>query len=284
MRPLMAARPLHLFEAGVVTETRFAGMAAAPGALSEHFVRRLGPEKHVRVPFNPRDRWVSAAREACRTLGEAISSSLRAGATCAVLGGECTLVAGSLSGALPILPDLALVYFDAHGDFNTLATTPSHYVGGMCLAHVCGRSVAPLLWPGAQKIAEERVALVGGRVLDPGERTNLDRSKLTRIRFDSEQADIAGVIAFARKRKIWLHVDIDIVDPTEVGAVVFPAPGGVSLTVLGEAIASLASVADVRGLELCGYDARQDVAAQLPVAIAELFSVFRSNIRSKVVA
>ena len=62
MRPQMAARPLHLFEAGVVTETRFAGMAAAPGALSEHFVRRLGPDKHVRVPFNPRDRWVSAVR------------------------------------------------------------------------------------------------------------------------------------------------------------------------------------------------------------------------------
>ena len=278
MRPLMAARPLHLFEAGVVTETRFAGMAAAPGALSEQFVRRLGPEKHVRVPFNPRDRWVSAAREACRTLGEAIGSSLRSGATCAVLGGECTLVAGSLSGALPVVPDLALVYFDAHGDFNTLATTPSHYVGGMCLAHVCGRSVAPLLWPGAQKIAEERVALVGGRALDPGERANLDRSKLTRIRFDAEQADTAGVIAFARKRKIWLHVDIDIVDPAEVGAVVFPAPGGVSLALLGEAIASLASVADVRGFELCGYDARQDAGAKLPAVIADLFSAFSAKV------
>src|SRR3990170_5651132 len=97
MRPLMAARPLHLFEAGVVTETRFAGMAAAPGTLSEHFVRRLGPEKHVRVPFNPRDRWVSAAREACRTLGEAIGSSLRSRATRAVLGGEGTLLARRLS-------------------------------------------------------------------------------------------------------------------------------------------------------------------------------------------
>jgi arginase len=274
----MAARPLHLFEAGVVTETRFAGMAAAPGALSDAFVRRLGPEKHVRVPFNPRDRWVSAAREACRTLGEATGSSLRGGATCAILGGECTLVAGSLAGALPVVPDLALVYFDAHGDFNTLATTPSHYVGGMCLAHVCGRSVAPLLWPGAQKIAEDRVALVGGRALDPGESANLDRSKVTRIRFDAEQADTAGVIAFARKKKIWLHVDIDVVDPSEMGAVVFPAAGGVSLALLGEAIASLASVADVRGFELSGYDARKDVGARLPGAIAELFSVFRSKV------
>ena len=69
-----------------------------------------------------------------------------------------------------------------------------------------------------------------------------------------------------------------------MGAVVFPAPGGVSLALLGEAITSLASVADVRGFELCGYDARQDAGAKLPAAIADLFSIFRSNVRSKVVA
>jgi arginase len=274
----MAARPLHLFEAGVVTETRFAGMANAPGALAEQFVRRLGPEKHVRVPFNPRDRWVTAAREACRTLGDAIASSMRAGATGAILGGECTLVAGSLAGALSVEPDLRLVYFDAHGDFNTLATTPSHYVGGMCLAHVCGRSVAPLLWPGSRKIAEDRVALVGGRALDPGEHTNLDRSKVTRIRFDSQQADTAGIIAFARKRRVWLHVDIDVVDPAEVGAVVFPAAGGVSLALLGEAISTLALVSDVRGFELCGYDPTQDAKRKLPPVLAELFSAFGAKV------
>jgi arginase len=221
---------------------------------------------------------VTAAREACRTLGDAIGSSLRAGATCAVLGGECTLVAGTLAGAIPFVPDLALVYFDAHGDFNTLATTPSHYVGGMCLAHVCGKSVAPLLWPGSHKIAEERVALIGGRALDPGERANLDRSKLTRIRFDSEVADTASVIAFVRKRKIWLHVDIDVVDPAEVGAVVFPAPGGASLARLGEAITSLVSVADVRGFEICGYDPTLDLKGKLPPVLAGLFSALASKV------
>jgi arginase len=195
-----------------------------------------------------------------------------------VIGGECTLVAGSLSGAVTVEPDVALVYFDAHGDFNTLATTPSHYVGGMCLAHVCGRSIAPLLWPGARKIAEENVALVGGRALDAGERTNLDRSKLTRIRFDAEQADVSAIVAFARKRKVWLHVDIDVCDPAEVGAVVFPEAGGVSLAVLGAAIASLAAVADVRGFEICGYDARQDDTRKLPGKIADIFSALRAKV------
>ena len=262
----------------MVTETRFAGMAAAPGALAEHFTRRLGPEKHVRIPFNPRDRWVTAARESCRTLADAVGTSLRAGATCAVLGGECTLVAGTIAGALPLEPDLALVYFDAHGDFNTLATTPSHYVGGMCLAHVCGRSIAPLLWPGARKIAEDRVALVGGRALDAGERSNLDRSRLTRIAFDAERADPSEVVAFARRRKVWLHVDIDVVEPKEIPAVVFPAPGGVSLALLAETITSLASIADVIGFELCGYDPKQDAGMKLPEAIAGLFSAFRARV------
>jgi arginase len=270
----MAARPLHLFEAGVVTEQRFAGLASAPASLAEAFVHDLGPEKHVRVPFNPRDRWLTAARESCRTLSDGVAASMRAGATCGVLGGECTLVAGSLSGAISVEPDIALVYVDAHGDFNTLATTQSHYVSGMCLAHVCGRSVAPLLFPGARKIADERVALVGGRSLDTGERQNLERSKVTHVPFDSEHSDIAPLIAFARKKKVWLHVDVDVVDPSAMPAVVFPAPGGVTMNALADLVTQLVTVADVRGFDVCGYDPQGDATHRLPFALGAAFAAF----------
>jgi len=266
----MAARPLHLFEAGVVTEQRFAGLAPAPAVLAERLVPALGPEKHARIPFNPRDRWLTAARESCRTLADGVALSLRSGASVLVLGGECTIVAGSLSGALAVEPDLALVYVDAHGDFNTLATTPTHYVSGMCLAHVCGRSVAPLLWPGARRIADERVALVGGRALDPGERQNLERSRLVRVAFDAEHGDVTPIVAFARRRAVWLHVDVDVVDPSAMPAVAFPSPGGVTLAALRELVTQVVTTADVRGIDLCGYDTRQDQRSALPSAIAGL--------------
>src|SRR5258708_7132355 len=140
-------RPVHLLEAGIVTQQRFMGGAEAPAPLGLAFAPRLPPAKRVRVPFNPRDRWLTAAREACIILSDAVGTSLKSGARVAILGGECTLVAGSLSGALAVEPEMLLVYFDAHGDYNTVATTPSHFVGGMCPAHACGKPGPPLRGP-----------------------------------------------------------------------------------------------------------------------------------------
>ena len=267
-----AQRPLHLLEAGLVTEQRRMGVAEGPAVLGPAFAERLSPEKRVRVPFNPRDRWLTAARDACILLSDAVATSLKAGARVGILGGECTLVAGSISGALAVEPDMLLVYFDAHGDFNTVATTPSHFVGGMCLAHVCGKQVAPLLWPGVKKMAEANVYLVGARDLDPGESGNLLRSKVHRIVFDREQVDAPSLLAAVRRKPVWLHIDLDIVDPRELAAVVLPVEGGPTLRSLSEILVSIAQVADVRGVEICGYDARKDPGAQLPGVLTEAFA------------
>jgi arginase len=266
----MAARPLHLFEAGVVTEQRFIGLQEAPAALGSLLADRLGAEKRVRIPFNPRERWLSAAREACRGLSDGVSASLRDGASAAVIGGECTVLAGALSGALASEPELSLVYFDAHGDFNTMATTPSHYISGMVLAHLCGRSVAPLLFPGARKIAEDRVALVGARSLDSGEITNLDRSRLLRIVFDGDHPEAPGLVAWSRRRTIWVHVDVDVIDPREFPAVAFAAVGGPSMKAFADVLRQVFAVADVRGISICGYDARADEGHTLALPLTDL--------------
>jgi len=272
MRPEMAARPLHLFEAGVVTEQRFMGLQEAPAALGPLLADRLGAEKRVRVPFNPRERWLSAAREACRGLSDGVLASLREGATPMVLGGECTIAAGALSGALTAEPELSLLYFDAHGDFNTLATTPSHYISGMVLAHLCGRSVAPLLFPGARKISDDRVALVGGRSLDSGELTNLDRSRVLRIAFDRQHPEAPGLIAWSRRRSVWVHFDVDIIDPSEFPAVAFAAVDGPPMKAVADVLRQVFTVADVRGISVCGYDARADRDGSLAVPLADLLA------------
>jgi arginase len=57
------------------------------------------------------------------------------------LGGDCTTHAGVMAGLRRARPGprLGIVWFDAHGDFNTPATTPSGNVWGMPFAMVCGR-------------------------------------------------------------------------------------------------------------------------------------------------
>ena len=250
--------PLHLIEAGIITEQRYLGLAEAPAMIAAEVASLARPEKRVRVPFLPRDRYLTAARESCRTLADAVTSSLEDGARCLIVGGECTIVAGTVPGALAAEPDLVLVYFDAHGDFNTLATTPSHFVGGMCLAHVCGLKIAPLLWPHVRTIAADRVALVGARDLDPGESENLARSKVRRIPFDREHVDAPGLLAFVRRKPVWVHVDLDVVDPTEIPAVDFPVPGGATVRALSDLLGAIAGASRVRGVEICGYDPRKD--------------------------
>ncbi|MBI3521818.1 MAG: arginase family protein [Chloroflexi bacterium] len=268
----MAASPVHLLEAGLVTEQRFAALVGGPAALGSAMVETLKPAKHVRIAFNHRDRWLTAARETCRDLSDAVCASLRSGALPVICGGECTLVAGSIQGALQVEPDLLLVYLDAHGDFNTLATTPTHFVGGMCLAHVCGKQVAALLWPGVKKMPEEQVILVGGRELDPGEAGNLSRSHVGRVPFDAGHPDAPGLLALVRRRPVWIHVDLDVVDPRELGAVVTPVEGGPPLSALETLLAQIASVSDVRGIELCGYDPSKDAGSMLPGALARTVS------------
>lgn len=261
--------PVHLFEVGLASEERFAGMAESAAALAPTAAQLLSPTKQIRIDFRPRERWLAAVGDSCRQLAEAVDASLREGARCAILGGECTLVAGSVPGALPVIPDLVLVYFDAHGDFNTLATTPSHFAGGMCLAHVCGHQLAPLTWPRVRTIADDRVALVGARDLDPGEIVNLDRSRVKRIAFDPAHPAAPGLIEFLRGRPAWVHVDIDVVDPSEIPAVSFPVPGGPSLGALRDVLRQIARVSDVRGVELCAYDPRKDPGGVLRTALAD---------------
>ncbi len=273
MRPEpMAAVPVHLLEAGIVTEQRLAALGGAPAALGDAIADRLRADKRVRIPFNPRDRWLTAARESCRVLAEAVCASLRSGARPVVCGGECTVVAGTIPGALEVDPDLVLVYLDAHGDFNTVATTPTHQVSGMCLAHLCGRQVAALLWPGVRGIPDEQVVLVGSRRLDPGEAGNLSKSRVLRIPFDAEHADAPGVIAAVRRRPVWVHVDLDVVDPRDVDAVATPIEGGPSLRALADLVRAIASVADVRGLELCGYDPTKDPDRRFVAPLASLIA------------
>lgn len=149
-----------------------------------------------------------------------------------VLGGDHSITLGSLNAVTD--ENLGVVWFDAHGDYNTPETSPSGHVHGMTLAAALGEgSFAE--WARIPGLAPENVVLVGTRDLDEGEAEALRRSEVTVLTMsDIDMRGIADVceqaIDIARDGMDAVHVslDMDLLDPIEAPGVGTPAPGGVT--------------------------------------------------------
>lgn len=165
-----------------------------------------------------------------------------------VLIGECTLVPAILSGMLERQPGTCLIWVDAHGDLNTPETSPSGFIGGMPLAVLTGRchprwrEAAGL----AQSFPDELVALVGARDLDPGERELLDRTAMHEVATCAE-----AIAALPAGAPLYVHLDTDVLDPSEVPDAGFPAPGGWSVERFVSELEPLAGSGRVVCLSVC---------------------------------
>jgi arginase len=171
-----------------------------------------------------------------------------AAGTPVVVMSECTLVPPVLAAVRERHPGVALVWIDAHGDLNTPDTTPSGFLGGMPFAQLLGWCFDDWRRQGGLEppLPEERAVLVGGRDLDPGERANVDRSKL------HESDDVAGALAvLPPDAPLYVHVDTDVLDPSLTPNAGFPAPGGWTLARMRGELAALAASGRVVALSIC---------------------------------
>ncbi len=135
---------------------------------------------------------------------------------------DCTSVWGALKGLAAQSP--AILWYDAHGDFNTPETSPSGYLGGMPLAAVVGRGNQALIQAiGTPLVNEGDVLISDARDLDPQEGINLRASRLTLL---PKMDDL--LTAALPTKPLYIHMDVDVIDPTEIPAQNYPAPNGPS--------------------------------------------------------
>ena len=117
----------------------------------------------------------AAVAEGNRLLATQVSRALDSGAFPLVLGGGCNACLGILAG---LKRRVGVVWFDAHGDFNTPETTPSGFFDGMPLAIAAGLGYRDL-WREITDIPPvpgSEILLVGARDLDPGELDNIQKA------------------------------------------------------------------------------------------------------------
>jgi arginase family enzyme len=221
---------------GMLCRTSDRGRAAAEGTreLAELLDARI-----VGSPGEPRDgTWEEDLRDGRGCLLEAggqIDDALQDGRVPILLAGECSIAVSTLPVVVRGRPGARVLWLDAHGDFNTPATTSSGYLGGMCLAGACG------LWDTGFGAGLEpaRVITHGVRALDGGERVALDRCGVHRLEHPSQ---LAGM-------EVFVHLDLDVLDPGVFPAA-FPAPGGMHPIALRELLGEVAAVATIVGAEV----------------------------------
>ena len=181
-----------------------------------------------------------------------------------VLGGDCTSHVGALAGLRRARPDarFGLVWFDAHGDFNTPDTTPSGNVWGMPFAMLCGRGDPDLVAAGdGASVREADAALVGGQVLDETESRMLAASPVAHfgagmIATDAGRAALAAWCATVATRiDAWyVAFDLDAIDAGEGLAVAMPETDGISVADAVAAVRIVAASGPVAGHRGHGRD------------------------------
>ena len=208
---------------------------------------------------------IKTAFELARSLASRVREARVRGEFPVVLSGNCNASLGTLAGADAV----GMVWFDAHGDFNTPETTRGGFLDGMGMAVAtgrCWRNIAATI-EGFAPLAESNVVHVGGRDFDAGERALLDASGVAvvtaeRIRSEGLRDALAPALDALRRRvsDIYLHVDFDVLDAAEAPANEYGArvAGGLRVSELEEAIRMLRERFRVGAAGFAAYDPRFD--------------------------
>ena len=176
---------------------------------------------------------------------QAVCDAVARAARPLLLSGDCPTAVGAVAGLQRRYHDVAVVWLDAHGDFNTPAITISGYLGGMALGMLTGRT-PELLGDalGLRPVADTSVVLADARDLDPAERDALSASQVLRV--PADPAAIASALGGLGRTPVYLHLDVDVIDSAQLPGLRFPSGPGPSVTQIEECLAAVCATGDVR--------------------------------------
>src|SRR5438067_9658701 len=218
---------------------RYAGLAARIADLGHEYIDLGNVETAVAEATAAGDehaRFLPQIKDTSQRIAGLVAGAARDELFPVVLGGDHTVALGTLAGLRDVHGPGGAIWIDAHGDLNSPETSPSGNVHGMVLAAALGLAGERFRddgW-GLHALEPGRVALVGVRSLDDGERELL-RQLDARV-FTMSDVDRLGVERAVREALthvagpglVHVSLDMDAVDPDVAPGVGTPVRGGLS--------------------------------------------------------
>jgi arginase len=250
------------------------GLATGVPVLAEALADELGAESVVVEPAELSWNETGASFDVIRALGASVRDVAAAGDFPLVVGGVCSSCLGVVAG-LGSPDGLGVVWFDAHGDFNTPETTPTGFFDGMPLALLTGSGYEALRASveGLDPVDEANVVLVGARDLDPAEEERLESSAVTRVAVTDPVAPALDALA-RRTTQVYLHVDLDVLDPSEGQANRYRSPNGMTADAVAAAVAETTQRFTVRAAAITAYEPVYDPEGRVPAAAVSIARQF----------
>jgi arginase len=187
---------------------------------------------------------------------------------------DCNSVLGMLGGLVrsqePSWPRrVGLIWIDAHADYNTPETSPSGMLGGMPVAVACGKCLSRLRRQSQLRVPLQQpdVLMVGLRYVDPLEQEAIENDGIVTVGANdlvdnSERLRWAMNHLSAREDILYVHVDLDILDPEAAPAAGLPTPGGITGRELGQGLRHLLRNPKVAALAAVSYRPDDDITGK----------------------
>ena len=179
-----------------------------------------------------------------------------------VIGGDCGVSVAPIGVAARREERLAVVWFDAHPDLHTTSSSHSGAFGGMALSAVLGDGPKDLALE-AGLVTPDRVVLAGARDYDPEEEPRAEAIGIAIL--DAPElatgAALTAALQAIQPTGVYIHVDLDVLDPATLAGVMAPVPFGLSVAELVAAIATARAVAPLVGATIAGFAPSSPTAA-----------------------
>jgi arginase len=165
------------------------------------------------------------------------------------VGGGCGIEIPIISYLKEKEKDFKIIWFDAHGDLNSPKSSKSKLFHGMPLRFLLEKIEGNEISEKYNKIEKTNLLLLGTRDLDPDEDLYINKNEIEKITVENYREN-SSLIENMKESKVYIHVDLDVIDPLEFENVKCPAKNGFRISEIVKILKNLKANNEILGISI----------------------------------